>query len=37
MIHEALESGGRITQAKGHRQEIIPTGKIGHDTNARKK
>jgi hypothetical protein len=23
MIHEALESGGRITQAKGHDQELI--------------
>ena len=23
MIHEALESGGRITQAKGHDQKII--------------
>ena len=23
MIHEALESGGRITQSKGHEQEHI--------------
>jgi hypothetical protein len=23
MIHEALESGGRITKAKGHDQELI--------------
>jgi hypothetical protein len=23
MIHEALESGGSITQAKGHDQELI--------------
>ena len=23
MIHEALESGGRITQAKGHDQKLI--------------
>jgi hypothetical protein len=23
MIHEALESGGRITQAKGHNQKLI--------------
>jgi hypothetical protein len=23
MIHEALESGGRITQSKGHEQKLI--------------
>jgi hypothetical protein len=25
MIHETLESGGSITQAKGHYQELIVT------------
>jgi hypothetical protein len=25
MIHEALESGGRTTQAKGHEQKLITT------------
>jgi hypothetical protein len=30
MIHETLKSGGGITQAKGHDQELIVTLMKGH-------